>query len=263
MSKNSPRTICRPAIVSCLWLGAILLSRQTVLAATGSGLRDQPESSPPATREWTKRLEDFDARTVAVQDLTARFEERKHTALLKEPMVSRGRLWIKGSRARWETLEPHRTTLLLDETHVRIYLPDRRVVEVYPMRQHLRRIAISPQPRLGALRSHFEIEPAADTPGGLAPADRPILSVRLIPRNVELREYLDSVTIHLDESTAQVVQAVLIDPDGDRTILTFSEIRTNQGLTDGDVTPPLPADTQVIYPLGDAPSAAAPSGDAP
>lgn len=263
MSKDAPRNIIGPALVSCLWLGTILLGRQSILAAPGSGLNAQPASSPPATQEWTRRLKAFDDRTVAVQDLTARFEERKHTALLKEPMVSRGRLWIRGARARWETLEPRRTTLLLDETHVRVYLPDRKVVEVYPMKHHLRHITISPQPRLDALRSQFEIEPAGDSPSGLSRAERSLLSLRLLPKTSDLREYLDSVIVHLDESTAQVLQAVLIDPDGDRTILTFSDIRTNQGLTDEDVAPSLPADTQVIHPLGDEPSTAAPPGGAP
>lgn len=262
MNSHLSRT-CPPIFVPGWRLGLIFLGFQSVFAAPGDMPTTQSKSSPPATTEWTQRLEAVDARTTAVQDLTARFEERKHTALLKEPLVSHGRLWIKGPCARWETLEPHRSTLLLDETHVRVYLPDRKVVEVYPMNHHLRRITLSPQPRLDVLREHFEIEPASDPPLGIAPTDRRLLAIRLLPKPGELREYLDSITVHLDESAAQVVQAVLTDPDGDRTILTFSEVRTNQGLTTEDVIPRLPADIRIIYPLGAGPPNAAPSGGTP
>jgi len=195
------------------------------------------------------QLQEFDARMAAVRDLTAHFEERKSTALLKKPLVSTGRVRVKGSRSRWDTEKPHRTTMLIDGEAVRIYYPERTTLEVYEMNRQLQWLAISPLPRLAALREHFEIQtiPLPDIDREFT--DRSHLALRLLPKTRALRDYVDHVDVVLDVAAARVVHAEIADPDGDRTTLTFSDVRTNLGMDDQDLELEIPKGATVVRPL--------------
>ena len=63
-------------------------------------------------------------------------------------MVSSGTIKLKGTSTRWDTLKPHPTVMTIDASLVRIYYPDQKTVEEYPVQGDMARLASSPLPRI-------------------------------------------------------------------------------------------------------------------
>jgi len=220
----------------------------------------QGHSEDPALRA---RLDDIDRRAGEVRDLTAQFEQQKFTALLKKPLVSSGRVRMKGSVVRWDTEAPEPAVLHSDGREIRMFYPRQRVVEVYPIDKRITDLAASPLPRLAALREHFRIERAERNAepvrgaGEQSKTDR--VSLRLTPTDPFLKEHVDQVLVVLDAAAACVVSVEVDDADGDRTLIRFSDVKLNAGMKDADVALAVPPGTKESRPLegvqGDPPDA--------
>ena len=61
--------------------------------------------------------------------------------------------------------------------------------------------------------------------------------------------HLRQVDVVLDTTTAFIVRVEMLDPDGDRTVISFSNFRPNMGLEGMDVELTIPAGTQIVRPL--------------
>src|SRR5262249_3380286 len=140
-----------------------------------------------------------------IKDITAHFQQRKFTALLKNPLVSSGTARAAGSVARWDTTQPTPCSLYADQRELCLYYPDERLEEIYSIDQRLGDLLSSPMPRLPAIQRHFSIEraDAADLPG--APpwsADSPsTLALRLVPTDAQLSQHVRQVLVLLDRQT--------------------------------------------------------------
>lgn len=227
------------------------LSLVAALAVAGCCAAIQAAGEPPQRQpDFQKRLQAIDRDAAAIDHLTARFVEQKYTALLKRPMVSKGRVRIKATRALWETFEPHRTTTLVDDELVRIHYPRRQVVEVYPLDDRMRQLFVSPVPRLAALRNHFSIEPV---PLGEVPEafrdEKRFMAIRLAPKDETLRGFMERADVVIDTTTACAVRVNMIDADGERTVITFSKIETNKRWDEHSLDLVFPEGTKIVYPL--------------
>jgi len=206
------------------------------------------------------KLNRLDEQSQRIDDLTAEFVEKKFTVLLKKPLASQGRVSVMGSRTRWDTIEPHATTLFTDDKQVALYFPSRKTAEVYPIDRRLRPLIVSPVPRLATLERHFRIEQLEPD----APATE-FLWLRLTPKDEALSEFIDEVRVQVDVAVGLARRVEMIDPDGDRTVIEFTDIRTNVGLTSRDVTWDFPPDTRIVRPLDppDSQPPPAPGSDPP
>ena len=228
-----------------MWLPISIL---ITLAAAPRG-----EGRPDAALQ--AQLDDIDQRAGRVSDLTANFEQKKYTALLKKPLVSSGRVRMKGSSVRWDTEAPEPAVLHSDGREIRMYYPRQRVVEIYPIDKRITDLAASPLPRLASLREHFQIEAAPPNSGdaGAAAAaskqDANRVALRLTPTDAFLKEHLDQVLVVLDAKAACVSSVEVDDADGDRTLIRFTEVKLDTGLKDGDVGLVIPAGTSESRPL--------------
>lgn len=231
----------------CMWARLVSIACGFILGMDAA-VATEPAGGGKGVDLLTQ-LEEFDARIAGVRDLTANFEERKSTALLKKPLISTGRVRVKGGRSCWDTQKPHRTTMLIDGEAVRIYYPERTTLEVYEMNRQLQWLAISPLPRLAALREHFEIQQIAPQDIDREFTDVSHLALRLLPKTRALRDYVDHVDVVLDIASARVVRGEISDPDGDRTTLTFSDVRTNLGIDDHELDLDIPKGATVVRPL--------------
>jgi outer membrane lipoprotein-sorting protein len=209
-----------------------------------------PGAAPAGVDEklW-KQLVEIDARGAKIHDLSADFTQEKHTALLKKPLVSTGHILIKGSASLWTTTHPEPTVMRIDDKEVRLYYPRQKVVEVYRTDERMGSLAASPFPRLAVINSHFSFERVS--PRDLLPDvdETKYLALRMKPTEPELQKHIDEVTVVLEIATGFVARAQTIDSDGDRMVLTFSNIRMNGGLKDDDLKLQLPADVEVTRPL--------------
>ena len=211
-----------------------------------SAAQGQPATAPtsqPADGAFIRQLEAIDQRASAIADLTADFVQEKHSPLLRKPLVSRGAVRAKGGLALWKTTEPEPAEMSIDPQLLRMYYPKQRVIEEYPMQQQLGMMAASPLPRLSAIRESFSMSRDAQQPtdGGVA--------VRMEPQSAELKRYVDHVRVVLDEQRCVVTEFAMVDPDGEQTVIRFSNVRTNANLTDDQLKLDAPAGTKVVRPL--------------
>ena len=204
----------------------------------------------PADEKLAALLEDIDRRAGRAADLAGRFRQEKHTALLKRPMVSAGRIRMKGPVVRWDTESPEPGVLYSDGREIRMYYPRQSTVEVYPIDQRLSDLAASPLPRLAVLRQHFRIEPAPPDPQrGTRRPDPEQLEIRLTPNDTYLAQHVEEVRVTLDTAAARVTAVDMLDTDGDRTLIRFTDLKTDTGIRDRDLDLVLPAGTKVSRPL--------------
>ena len=239
----------------------LILALALALAAPVVARGDEPRAEKAASRHTAAEdpklaaaLDDIDRRAAAVGDLAGRFRQEKHTALLKKPLVSAGRIRMKGNVVRWDTESPEPSVLHSDGREIRMHYPKQSVVEVYPIDRRLSDLAASPLPRLAALRQHFTIERAPKPAGGARGGDTPRhsaeqLEILLIPSDPFLAEHVDEVRVTLDVRSAFVTRVQMLDADGDRTVITFSDLQPDTGLQDADLELRPPPGTKISRPL--------------
>jgi outer membrane lipoprotein-sorting protein len=210
----------------------------------------QPEATPVPT-PFERTLEAIDAKAEAVQDLTADFEQQKKTPLLKKPLVSKGTVRVKGARTRWDTEKPQQTVMTIDAAELRIYYPEQKTVEVYPVAAGMSRLAASPLPRLEVIREHFVVEEVAakEIDAGAKAGE---VGMRLVPREEGLREHVAQVRVLVDGGgVGRKVE--ITDADGEVTTMVFTNVRMNTGLKDEALVLKVPAGTKESRPLSGGP----------
>jgi hypothetical protein len=138
------------------------------------------------------------------------------------------------------------------EKEVTLYYPKQRTAEVYAMGGKFAMITSFPVPRLGTLLQHFKFAPIAakdfgerDEPGRLA--------FRLTPIDAAIREHVDNVCVIVDADLGLVLVFQLIDADGERTVIRFSDVKVNAGVDDARLRLELPAGAKVVHPLENLP----------
>jgi outer membrane lipoprotein-sorting protein len=235
----------------------LIFAAAVALAQPQSQPQPAPKETPKETQsqpaDLTTRLDALDKKIAAIKDLTADFEQQKKTVLLKKPMVSSGTIKLKGAKTRWDTKKPHETVMTIDASEVRIYYPEQKTVEVYPIQGDMARLASSPLPRMATIREHFAIAEAK--PADLDPkATGDLLAISLTPKTDELKEHIQRIRVLIDVATACARSVEITDADGDQTTITFSNVKLDSGLADKDVDLVTPTGTTTSRPLeGGAP----------
>jgi len=223
------------------WMALPLAAQDSATPATEAP--DAPDAGLKA------ELEALAEKLDGIRDLTTDFEEQKFSTLLKKPLVSKGKMRVVGVRSRWDTMSPKPSSMVVDPAEIRIYYPDRSTVEVYRVDEKLKWLTVWPLPNLSVLVVRFFIEriPVAESRDTYSVG--PWLGLRLRPRDEVVGEYLRLVDVVLNTATALVVRVEILNADGDRTIISFSNARTNIGLDEKDVELVVPAGTQTVRPL--------------
>jgi outer membrane lipoprotein-sorting protein len=181
----------------------------------------------------------IEEKVARIADLTADFRQEKHTSLLKKPLVSSGVIMVRRAVSLWTTSKPEPTVMRIDGKEVKLLYPG----------QQMSALATSPLPRLDVLRKHFTYEqiPVGEFVKDSEAADH--LALRLRPIDAAIREHVDEVRVLVEIPTGHLVRAETLDPDGDRTVLVFSNMKTNRGLKESDVELRVPAGVVVTRPL--------------
>lgn len=207
-----------------------------------------PAQPGEAPTPFERTLEAIDAKAAAIEDLVADFEQQKKTPLLKKPLVSRGTVRVKGAKTRWDTTHPHPTVMTIDASELRIYYPEQKTVEVYPIRAGMSRLAASPLPRLSVVREHFTIEetPAKELDPQAKPGE---VGLRLAPREESLKEHVAQVRVLLDPATGVGRRVEITDAEGEVTTLTFTNVRANTGVREESLVLRTPPGTTESRPL--------------
>lgn len=227
------------------------------LAGTSPDFGVAPSIEPPSAAgipntpgtDFERQLVEIDAKSTKIDDVRASFEQVKHSAVLVEPLVSKGEVLSKGAVTFWSTSEPAETRMRIDSTTMRVYYVKSKVVEEYPLDRSLASMTASPLPKLDTLRALFTIAP--DAGDGLVPLETAEhrLAVRLVPTSADLRKHVGSVRVLLDADRGTVMVFELADPDGERTIIRFSAVRVSTGVRDDQLELNAAADARVVRPF--------------
>lgn len=263
---NTIRSSSRPRPLVHGLLAGLAVATSASLAAidppSQPNAADQPAAKDPygiSNAKLNEILEDVDRRGAAVTSLRANFRQEKRTAMLNKPLVSSGKLAIKGDHTRWDTLEPHRSTMTIDPQSLRIHYPEQSVVEIYDLGDDYRQFSGSPIPRLDKLRQAFEIAHlpvALNSPpanGGKTEPDYTYIRLGLTPKTDQLKQHLTRLSVVIDTRLPCAVQMTVEDIDGDITDIKFSEIKINAEVADKDVALNVPSGTREVRPLGGSP----------
>jgi outer membrane lipoprotein-sorting protein len=148
---------------------------------------------------------------------------------------------------RWDTTKPQASVLYIDPREARLYYPEQKALEIYPLDSRLGELAASPLPRLSALRERFSFEQVPVTELSSSADPTTFVALKLTPIEESLRKYVSQVRVLLDAPHAHIVVAEVTDGDGDRTVLTFRDVQTNPDV--GDLELHVPPGTRVSHPL--------------
>ena len=227
-----------------------VLSVVTVLILTIAASA-QPTTAPAGVDpSFWQQLLAVDTKGSAIHDITADFEQQKFTPILKKPLLSKGTIRATASAMLWDTTEPQPTQMHITETQASLYYPKEKLEEIYPIIGQLGALAASPPPRLATLQKHFTFE--KDSVKALDPGisdESKYVAVRLKPLEAALREHIEQVRVLLDAERGFMIRCEITDADGDRTVIAFTNVRTNTGLDDAKLTIKVPGDVKVVRPL--------------
>jgi outer membrane lipoprotein-sorting protein len=224
-----------------VFLLAIALLCSIILAADPT---TQPAPLDPAL---SARLTEIDAKAGKIQSIVADFRQEKFTALLTKPLISTGTIRVRGAEMRWDTLKPDRSVLAINPAEAKVYYPDQKVLEIYALDRRLGELAASPLPRLASLKQRFSFAsfPLAELMPDADPKHYVALSLK--PLDPVLQQHVEEVRVLLDADQGCMVKAEVLDGDGDKTSLTFLNVKLNADA--GDLNLAVPAGTRVTKPL--------------
>ena len=186
-------------------------------------------------------LSDLADRAVEVETYQASFTQEKITPLLRDPILSNGIIRVAGGVARWDTLLPYRSTMLISQGELRLYYPEQQTLEVYDLGERLDAMAASPIPDLELLRESFSLETVER-------GDEAV-QMLLLPREEELQENVSEVRVTLDPARGVLTGIEITDPDGDLTVLKFEDITLNPELSADELALEVPVGTKIVKPL--------------
>jgi outer membrane lipoprotein-sorting protein len=207
-------------------------------------------AAAPATEPslWTEMTQ-LDQKVAKIDSVTADFEQKKFTPMLKKPLVSSGTVLATGSTALWKTTKPQPTSMRVSPKEICIYYPSQSLEEIYPVQGQLGALAASPLPRLEVLQKFFSFERDSAKSLDNSKSDADYLAVKLTPVSDELAKHVKQVRVLLDRKTGAIQLAENTDADGDRTVLTFSNLKLDAKLDADALDLTVPAGTRQTHPL--------------
>lgn len=246
-----------------LVLGLVLFLPATALAkGEGVGLGEVIKALETPFQAGTSR-------DGAIYDFEADFFQQSSIASLDRVQRGRGRVAIKFDRSssarvpmakfRWDYGQPTTQEIVSDGRTMWVYLPENRQVIQSDIEQTSRSRSDDPMTfltGLGNLSRDFLISWAApnqDVEGNYVLEMRPRRPSSLIQRLlivVDREAVLDFARQGAVGEIFPIRSTTVYDPNGNSTLIEFSEIRLNRGLDDGLFDFILPAGVEVLRPTG-------------
>jgi outer membrane lipoprotein carrier protein len=204
--------------------------------ALDAGVKAGPSAATsPEAKSLIDRMQRFYEKTA---DFTASFRQDYTYKSFNRTQTSTGKVtFLKPAMMRWDYEKPSPKTFVLSGEKVYAYDPEAMTLTIAAIKSNELSAAVSFLWGVGKLEKEFSIAmpPCASCRGVL---------LELTPRHEEPR--FQRVRLEIDPKTAQVLQSVVVDPDGSENAITFSDLKTNQGTSKDlfKITPP--ADTQIV-----------------
>jgi len=197
----------------------LALGLAALLLAAGAAAGDAAPGGAGEAR--VPDLETLAHRLATPSGVVARFPERKHLALLEDPVESHGEMhFVPPDCLSWRVLRPGRSSLTIEGERVRFR--DEASAEALdlsanPVARHfVEAFVVLFNGDLEAMRERYALE---FDPGGEG-ADEGWRLV-LVPRAARVRSLIESIT--LEGRGGPIERMELLEADGDRTVTRFAD----------------------------------------
>jgi outer membrane lipoprotein-sorting protein len=235
-------------------LAAATLAVGTLAAQDAAGSR----ASADAVAEARSKLKEVMQAYAGAASLAADYVQERSTALVKRPLVSKGRMIFRRDPGCvvFFVDEPRRAVVRLDSRHYEVYRPEQKRLERFVLASdELPRMlfqALSPDPawlaaedaqqQAGTLDQAFEIA------GCEAVAGEPARTrITLVPRSDAARKgFATRLELTVDSEQKRLVGFAFRDPQGDDVRVELSGVQLAPELATDAFDLALPADVQTI-----------------
>jgi outer membrane lipoprotein carrier protein len=190
-------------------------------------------ATPMGADEVVKRLREVQEKT---KDFSADLYQEKKLSLLKEKIVSRGRIrFKKPDKVSIEFFHPESSQMAFDGKTVLLYYKEEKVAERYSLRSNPiaeRYLLFSKDPFQENLAEWRILEDRES-----------FLVMEIIPK---VKDPLFVKTrLRISKKDWMVIGMDMIEKNGDTTSIRYSNVRMNTGLTDSDFEIHLPKDVKI------------------
>lgn len=191
-------------------------------------------------------IRDIDKKQQKIRTLTASFSQKKETSLFKDPLVSSGAVKFKRpDLIHFSYLKPKPMEVAIDGKAIWIYTPGSAQAEKYSLTRG-GRMAQSIEP----LTSIFQTS-LAKLAGRYALAYEGLEAdflqrFRLQPREERVRKFLSTVDLWIDKTSGAILRFRMIEANGDRLSLDFTNLQFNLPLTDDDLAIKIPPSVKLL-----------------
>ena len=208
---------------------SVLLAVALAFPASESGrTEDHGRTDDPRLREV---LEAFDRVQAGIRTLSAEFSETTTSAILSQPLQSRGRFFLtKPSSVLWEYVEPEVMWFVVANDEYVGYFPERKKAERSDVRRWSERIFRifglgQTSEELSKFSSVRLAEPGPDMKGTKL--------LVLEPKKRRVRKRVEQVRFWVDASTYLPVRFELAGREGYTRVIRFRDVRVNPDLSAG------------------------------
>ena len=210
-----------------------LLSLLLVLAAGPAPAAARPMA--PEVKALVDRMQGFYEKT---QDFTADFRQEYVYKTFNRTVVSTGTVaFQKPAKMRWEYLTPSKRSFVLSGDRIYALDPDAQTLTKAALPTSQLSASVTFLWGKGKLSDEFDISrtECKECLGTL---------LTLVPKKPDAR--FREVQLEIDPKTAQVRRSIVIDPDGSRNTITFSNLKTNVSVPKETFQLTPPPGTQII-----------------
>lgn len=218
----------RKVVSSILFLLLFLISEGT------------PSWAQQETKDLAAILDQFKKAQESIEDFTADIKQVKTSSLLKEPVVSRGRMRFKRPNQVWlEMYSPYPNITALNEGVLLIYFPDEKVAQRYQ---------VAGNPALAKWLLFFQ-NPIETLGKKIRLREEKAGEVVLSIDPAEDLAVFQEIRIAVDTSNWMPKRLEMVEKNGDRTTINYHNVRINSGIPASSFKLRLPPDVDIIEPM--------------
>jgi outer membrane lipoprotein-sorting protein len=214
-----------------------------IFSAGASPAKDKKPAADPAEQQKLDAiLTKFDETQSQTRTLTATFTERKEIALLKEPVVAKGRFYYtKPDDVLWQYTDPDPRYFLISKDELLSYFPTKHKAERVSIRMYhdrlLKVLAIG-QPSQ-TLRKYYDIR--LEDSNTVPNTNLLVLS----PRKRMVKKRISEIRLWVGKDTALPLRMQYREPDGDSTTIAFEDVRFNPQIASSVYKIEIPKDVEI------------------
>jgi outer membrane lipoprotein-sorting protein len=214
-----------------------------VLLLGGAAARAKSKSPTPEEQRLTAILTKFDETQSSTKTLTATFTERKEIAILKDPVVAKGRFYYtKPDDVLWQYTDPDPRYFLISKNELLSYFPSKRRAERVSIglyHDRLLKVLAIGQPSKN-LRKYYDIH--------LEEAGNDVVGTHLLiltPKKRMVKKRIAEVRLYVSKDSSLPIRMQYREPDGDSTTIAFEDVRFNPQIASSIYKIEIPKDVEI------------------